>query len=246
MLLSFNEKFSSRIGGGMGYKAPTLFTEKTEGIQYQNLEALDRVTSEKSYGLTADIHYKNRFDDFLYLTLNQLFFVSRIDNSTVLEQSGDNYFFKNSSDPVLSNGFETNLRLIFKEHVILYAGYTFTNAVAKYLPSPQRLRLQPKHKVNLALVYEKEGDLKIGLEGYYTGNQLLSTGKYSPSFWEFGLMGEKAFGKFSIYFNAENFTDVRQGKYKSVVSGIHTSPTFDEIWTHTEGFVFSAGLKVKL
>ncbi len=74
--------------------------------------------------------------------------------------------------------------------------------------------------------------------------------RYAPftlmAFSEFGFMTEKIFKKFSIYVNFENFTDTRQGKYKRVVNGTHLTPTFDEIWTHTEGFVFNGGIKLKL
>jgi iron complex outermembrane receptor protein/outer membrane receptor for ferrienterochelin and colicins len=59
-------------------------------------------------------------------------------------------------------------------------------------------------------------------------------------------MVEKFFGKVSIFVNAENFTDVRQSRYKTVVNGPHTAPYFDEIWTHTEGFVVNGGVKLRL
>jgi iron complex outermembrane receptor protein/outer membrane receptor for ferrienterochelin and colicins len=103
----------------------------------------------------------------------------------------------------------------------------------------------PRHKLNLALVYEKHDFLKVGLEGYYTGEQYLSNGNRTPSFWEFGLMAEKPFRHFSLYINAENLTDTRQSRYKRVVTGSHSNPLFDEIWTHTEGFVLSGGVKIR-
>jgi len=59
-------------------------------------------------------------------------------------------------------------------------------------------------------------------------------------------MAEKVFGKISVFINAENFTDTRQSRYKSVVNGPHNNPTFDDIWTHTEGRTFNAGVKLKL
>ena len=95
-------------------------------------------------------------------------------------------------------------------------------------------------------LYEKEGLIKMGLEGYFTGKQYLSDGTRTPAFSEFGFMTEKIFKKFSLYVNFENFTDTRQSRYKNVVNGSHLNPAFDEIWTHTEGFVFNAGVKLKL
>jgi outer membrane receptor for ferrienterochelin and colicins len=246
-LLKFNEKWSSRIGGGLGYKTPTLFTEETETIQYQNVLPLNNVSSEKSYGGTADVNYKTSIGADVNFSLNHMFFYTAIKNSTVLQQNilGE-LFFTNATKPVRSAGFETNLKFIYKENFKLFAGYTFTHAKATYLLANNFLTLLPKSKLNLALVYEKEDKIKMGLEGYFTGNQFLSNGNKTPSFAELGFMMEKIFGHFSIFVNAENFTDVRQSRYKTVVNEPHNKPTFDEIWTHTEGRTFNAGIKIKL
>jgi iron complex outermembrane receptor protein/outer membrane receptor for ferrienterochelin and colicins len=94
--------------------------------------------------------------------------------------------------------------------------------------------LLPKNKLNLTLMYEKEDNFKLGLEGYLTGNQYLYNGYKTPSFWEFGFMAQKTFRKVSIFINFENFTDQRQSKYKRVVNPPHSDPSFDDIWNHTE------------
>lgn len=246
-LFIWNSKLSSRIGAGFGYKTPTLFTEQTESFQYQNLLPLNGVKSERSIGGTADINYRTEIGEALSLSFNQMFFLTHIRNPTVLDADafGD-YYFINADKPVRSTGFETNLRLSYKEHYKLFIGYTLLDTKAAYLSGNQVLPLTPKNKLNLALVYEKEGFLKAGLEAYFTDRQYLSDGTSTPSFWELGFMAEKALGKVSVFVNAENFTDVRQSRYKNVVNGTHTAPYFDEIWTHTEGFVLNGGLKLKL
>ena len=246
-LFKLTNKLSSRICGGMGYKTPTVFTEQTESIQYRNVLPINNISSEKSYGGTADLNYKTPITDNLYFTINQMFFYTLIDNATVLQaDTSGNFFFANADKSVNSSGFETNMKFTYKDHLKLFIGYTFTDAQAKYLSGNQYLPLLAKNKLNLALVYEKENFLKVGLEGYFTDRQFLTNGTRTPSFWEFGFMAEKTFGKFSIYINAENFTDTRQSKYKRVVNEPHNNPTFDDIWTHTEGFVLSGGLKIKL
>ncbi|MDN3586286.1 TonB-dependent receptor plug domain-containing protein [Pedobacter aquatilis] len=245
-LYKFNDKWSSRIGGGLGYKTPTLFTEQTETFQYQNLRPLNNVEAEKSYGGTADINYKTNIGDDWMISLNQMFFYTRISNSTILLQDALNFYFANTSQAVNSKGFETNAKIIFKDNFKLFTGYTFTNAKANYFPVIQDIRLLPKNKLNLALLYEKERNIKLGLEGYFTDRQYLYNNFQTPSYWEFGLMAEKYFGKISVFINAENFTDTRQSRYKSVVNGSHVNPTFDDIWTHTEGRTFNAGIKLKL
>ena len=246
VLYKISNNISSRIGGGLGYKIPTIFTEQTETMQYKDLLPLDNVDPEKSVGGTADINYKTMILPQLSFSINQLFFFTSISKPLVLQNNlAGQYFFSNASKPVQSKGFETNIKLIYKEDLKLFMGYTYTNAKATYLAGNQLLPLLPKNKVNLALVYEKESNFKLGLEGYFTDRQYLSNGSRTASYWEFGFMAEKTFRKISVFINFENFTDQRQSKYKRVVNGPNNDPTFDEIWNHTEGFVVNGGIKLK-
>jgi iron complex outermembrane receptor protein/outer membrane receptor for ferrienterochelin and colicins len=247
LLVKYDSKWSSRIGGGMGYKTPTLFTEETETIQYRNVAQLNNVTSERSYGGTADINLKTNLSDDLAFTFNHMFFYTVIKRPITFNIDSTGLgTFKNETQHVKSTGFETNARFIYKENFKLFLGYTFTSARQLYLNGNNFLPLVPKGKLNTALIYEKEDKIKLGLEGYFTGKQYLSDGSTTPSFYELGFMAEKIFKKFSIYINFENFTDTRQSRYKNVVNGSHLNPTFDEIWTHTEGFTFNGGVKLKL
>lgn len=246
-LFKINSQWSSRVGAGLGYKVPTVFTEQTESIQYQNVMTLEDVVAEKSIGGTADINYKANILSDLKFSVNQMFFITEINKPLVLENAGDYSFFVNASDPVLSKGFETNIRFIYKEDIKLFAGYTFTDVKAKYLTGNQFMPLLPKNKVNLALIYEKENNFKMGLEGYFTDEQFLYSGTKTPTYWEFGFMIEKTlWNNFSFFINFENFTDTRQSNYKRVVNGPHNKPIFDDIWTHTEGFTINGGVKIKL
>lgn len=246
-LFKINNQWSSRIGGGLGYKAPTIFTEQTETNQYQNLLALNNVEAEKSIGGTFDVNYRGGITGDLLVSVNQLFFLTQINKPLVLQNNGSNFSFTNSDKNVLSKGFETNIKFIYKEDFKFFAGYTYTNAKATYLQGNQFLPLLPKRKLNLALIYEKEKKFKTGFEGYFTDRQYLYNGTQTPSFWEFGFMAEKTFRKyFAIFVNFENFTDIRQSRYKRVVNPPHSNPTFDDIWTHTEGFTMNGGIKIKL
>ena len=247
LLVAFNPQWSSRVGAGMGYKTPSLFTEETETLQYQNLEPLKDVSSEKSYGGTADVNFRTYISDDLVFSFNHMFFYTWINHPLVLENYlTDQYKFVNASEPVQSKGFETNAKFVFRDNFKLFLGYTFTDAQAKYLTGKQVLPLVPRDKLNTALIYEKEGVIKLGVEGYFTGKQYLQDGTKTPSFAEYGFMAEKIFRKFSLFINLENFSDTRQSRYKNVVNGPHLNPVFDQIWTHTEGFVVNGGIKIKL
>ncbi|GEP52690.1 hypothetical protein FNO01nite_33620 [Flavobacterium noncentrifugens] len=246
-LFKFSNAWSSRIGGGLGYKVPTIFTEQTETIQYQNVQALSGVVAEESVGGTADVNFRTNIAENLTMSVNQMFFLTSISKPLVLQSDGDDLFFINASDPIITSGFETNFKFIYEEDFKLFIGYTFTDARAKYLTENQFLPFVPKNKLNLALIYEKENNFKFGLEGYYTDRQFVYDGDEKPDFWEFGFMAEKTlFKKFSVFINFENFTDTRQSRYEPVVQGSHNAPTFEDIWTHTEGFTINGGVKLKL
>lgn len=246
-LFKITNSISSRIGFGLGYKVPTIFTEQTESLQYRQVLALDNVKAEKSVGGTADINYRTLITPDLSFSINQMFFITSISKPLVLQDDNTGYlFFGNVSKPVVSKGFETNLKFIFKEDLKLFVGYTLTDARATYLAANQFLPLVPRSKLNLTLMYEKEDNFKLGLESYFTGKQYLSNGTQTPSFPEYGFMAQKTFNKISVFVNFENFTDERQSRYKRVVNPPNNNPGFDEIWNHTEGFVFNGGIKIKL
>jgi outer membrane receptor for ferrienterochelin and colicins len=245
LLVQYSEKVSSRIGGGLGYKLPTLFTERTETLQYQDVLQLNNVKAERSYGGTGDINIKTKIGHQLDFSFNQLLFYTRISRPLIMQTTIAGFSFVNSNKPVESMGFETNMKFIYRHDYKLFLGYTYTDAQAKYLTGNQFLPLVAKHKFNSALIYEKHAFLKMGLEAYYTSPQYLYDGFRTSGYWELGFMAEKLWKNFSLYINFENFTDTRQSRFKRVVNDPHATPVFDDIWTHTEGFVLNGGIKIK-
>ena len=247
LLYRFTENFSSRVSFGLGYKTPSIFTEEAETLLFQNVLPIgDNLEAERSRGGTFDLNYKNAIGEKFSYSINQMFFYTEIEDPLVLNENAAGFFvFSNAAAPVKTMGFETNLRASY-DIVKLFAGYTYTNAKAKYLAGNQFLPLTPKSKLNSALLFEKEEDFKVGLEAYYTSSQFLSNQSKTRPFWVVGIFGEKNFGKFSLFVNAENITDTRQSRFETVVFPPHQNPTFAEIYTHTEGRVFNGGIKIRL
>lgn len=246
-LYKFSDNFTSRFSAGMGYKTPTIFTERTEELFYKDvLQISSAAVAEHSYGGTFDLNLKIPVTDGFFIGINQMFFRTRIDKPLVLHNDSlQNHYYVNMDQPVLSSGFETNLKFIFSPFK-LFVGYTYTDARAAYQEGDRNIVLVPKNKLNLALLCEREHHYKIGLEGYFSDRQHLSDGTMSPSFWEFGAFIEKTIRNFGLFINFENFTDTRQNKLSPVVNLPHTAPTFNEIYTHTEGFVINGGIKINL
>jgi outer membrane receptor for ferrienterochelin and colicins len=246
-LYRFTDKLSSRLGFGFGYKAPSIFTEEAETLLFRGvLPVGNTLKAERSRGATFDVNYRDGVGEKFSYSVNQMFFYTEIEDPLVLLPAGGGLFgFTNAVRPVRSAGFETNVRASY-DIVKLFAGYTFTSAKAEYLAGDQMLPLTPRSKINSALLFEKEESFKAGFEAYYTGSQLLTNRFRTRPFWVLGVFGEKTFGKYSLFVNAENFTDTRQGRFGAVVFPPHQNPTFSEIYTHTEGRVFNGGIKIKL
>ncbi|CAN5447399.1 hypothetical protein BH10ACI2_BH10ACI2_06000 [soil metagenome] len=247
ILFKFNEHLTSRVGFGLGYKTPTMFTENAEELLFRGVAPIgNTLKAERSEGGTFDVNYRDTVGEKFSYSINQMLFYTEITDPIVLRPDiTNNYRFSNAASPVISKGFETNARLGYGL-AKLFVGYTFTDAKAGYLSGNRRVTLLPKHKINSSLVFEKAESFKSGVEYYYGSSQTLDDRSRTSPHGEVGLFAEKIFAKFSLFFNAENLTDVRQGRYGLVVFPPHQNPTFAELYTHTEGRVFNGGIKIRL
>jgi iron complex outermembrane receptor protein len=248
-LFKWSPAWTSRIGGGMGYKTPTIFTEETERVQYQGVLPVSQDSNrlERSYGVNADVNYRTTWlDGRLRLSVNQLFFYTQIKDPLVLDTlAGPMYRLTNSSGYLQAKGFETNVKLGYGDFR-LYIGYTFTDA---HLNEKGVIRENPmtvRHRLNNVLVYEKEDKWKLGLEGYYYSTEPLNDGKTGRDFWTFGFMAEKIWERWSLFINFENFTDTRQTRFDTIYTGTVSKPVFRDIYAPLDGRVVNGGVKLRL
>ncbi|MBC8152172.1 MAG: TonB-dependent receptor [Bacteroidetes bacterium] len=256
-LFKLSERLTSRLGGGLGYKAPTIFTEDAESVAFRNVRPIDLATArtETSIGGNFDVNYRTRLFDLFDVSVNQLFFYTQLNNALVLDipavvVSGPTtavYQFANADGPIDSRGLETNVRISY-EVVKFYAGYRLVDARRRYsgadFNSP--IPLTAKHRVNLVAVYELEGKFRLGLEAYYIGRKPLSTGEASRSYWLMGVMGERRWKHLSVFINFENILNIRQDRYQPVILPPVSQPSFREVWAPLDGFVANGGLKLFL
>jgi iron complex outermembrane receptor protein len=247
-LFRFSPKVTSRIGGGLGYKAPSIFTEESERLQYKEvLPVNDQVNKlGKSYGVNADINYKTSMaGGDVGFSINHLFFFTRINDPLLLQPAGLSYQFNNVPGHIDSKGMETNVKLSYRDFK-LFLGYTFTRAYLHQGSSKAESFLTPAHRLNSVLMYEVEEKWKVGLEGYYFSRQELSDGKTGKPYWITGFMVEKLWEKISVYINFENFLDARQTRFDSIYSGSISNPQFRDIYAPLDGFVVNGGIKLRL
>jgi len=249
LLLKANNKLSSRLGGAMGYKLPTIFTEDSERIYFKKLQPLsaEQVDAETSIGGNFDINYRTALSDEIILSVNQLFFVTRLKNSLVLREDGNTNlnYFESADGNVLSSGFETNIKLTYDDFS-LYLNYTYINTELQYDNINNQKPLTPKHNAGLVLFYEIEDKWSAGYEVYYTGKQFDNLYKTKTDYLTMGVMIMRHFERFSVFANFENFTNVLQSNFEPLVTPPVNNPSFPNIWAPTDGFVFNGGIKFRL
>lgn len=248
-LFKFNTHFSTRLSGGFGYKAPTVFTEDAERIQFRNVLPIDvkNTKAERSYGANFDINYRTGlFDDQVSLSINQLFFYTQISNPILLTSLTNGYLqYQQSGTDLHTKGLETNMKITYADFK-LFIGYTFADVLQHSGTTYTIYPLVSKSRLNNVLMYEMDGKLKIGLEAYYFSPQRLNDGTTGKGYWTAGFMAEKLWERFSIFVNFENLTNVRQTKFGNIYTGNITNPVFKDIYAPLDGFVVNGGIKFKL
>lgn len=245
-MFKLSPKITTRLGGGFGYKSPTIFTEEAERRQFRHILPVDINTTrnERSAGGNWDINYRTQFGEIGF-AFNHLFFYTRLNRPLVLAAaSGGAMQFENSTGYLDTKGMETNIRFTY-DHFKLFVGYTYTDANTHF-SDKQWLPLTARHRLNNVLMYEVEDKLKIGLEAYYYSPQKLSDGSMGKSYWITGLMAEKLWEKFSVFVNFENFSNTRQTRFDTIYTGTISNPVFRDIYAPVDGFVVNGGVKILL
>ncbi|MTE25746.1 TonB-dependent receptor [Winogradskyella ouciana] len=246
LLYKNDSGFSSRIGGGLGYKIPDIFTEEAEYINFENVLAIDKSTidAERSYGINFDVNYQTRLSDEIGFSINQLFYVTAINDGLLLNSTDNGLFqFENAPDEILSKGAETNIKFTYKDFR-WFLNYALIDTKLNYLPGNPQKPLTARHNAGSVLMYESE-KWRIGYETFYTGKQFLSNGTETTDFVTMGLLVMRNFKLGSVFVNFENFTDRRQSRFSPLVLPPHDNPVFPEIYAPTDGFIFSVGLIIK-
>jgi len=246
LLYKNNNGFSSRIGGGLGYKIPDIFTEEAEFINFENVLSIDKssLNAESSYGVNLDFNYKTRLFETIGFSINQLFYVTAINNGLLLNSTDNVLFaFENATDKILSKGAETNIKFTYKDFN-WFLNYALIDTKLNYLEGNPQKPLTAKHSAGSVLMYESE-EWRIGLETFYTGKQLLSNKTETTDFVTMGLLLIRNFKFGSAFVNFENFTDRRQSRFSPLVLPPHENPEFLEIYAPTDGFIFSVGIIIK-
>jgi len=246
-LFRFNAGFSARLGGGLGYKAPTVFTEDAERLQFRNVLPIDvpETTAERSLGGNLDLNYRTTLGHKATFSINTLFFFTQILKPLILTGVANGQFeYLQPGGSITTRGIETNVKLTFNNFK-LFVGYTLADVNQNLNGKSTEFPLVAKHRLNNVLMYEIEEKLKVGLEAYYYSRQYLNDGNTGKAYWLCGMMAEKLWEHFSVFINLENLLDTRQSKFDSIYTGSITNPVFRDIYAPVDGFVVNGGVKLR-
>lgn len=250
LLWKFRPGLSTRLGSGLGYKIPTVFSGDIDERDYRrllpvNTSSPQTVKAEKSWGINWDINYRRKINNW-DITINQMFFFTSI-NSPIVSSTNSlsQIYFFNATDPLVTRGFETYVQLQH-DKLEVYLGYTFTEAKKQYDNNQPFLSLIARNKFATVFAYEFSDHFRAGIEAAVTGRQFLDNGRQTPAYPFMAAMIRYDLGKISFVLNGENLNDYRQTRKENIVFPPFTNPSFEQIWAPIDGRVINLSIRLKL
>src|SRR6187402_3256827 len=245
VLYKISSHFTTRLGSGLGYKIPTVFSNDIDERDYPNILPLQNVKAERSIGGNWDINYHQKINNW-DITINQAFFINRINDPIITkENSAGDISFYNESKPITTRGLETYVQ-VFHDALEIYAGYIYTSAKKLYDNNQPYLSLIAKNKFATIIAYEFSHNFRAGIESAYTGKQYLDDGDRTPGYLFLAAMMRYDYKKLSFVLNCENLLDYRQTKKESIVIPPLINPMFKQLWAPIDGRVVNFSVRIKL
>lgn len=235
--------WTSRISAGQGFFASTPLTEETEAAGLTNLQIIRPLKAERGRSASLDLTRSVGVGTYT-VTL----FASRVSDPIAVDRDG-RYVLVNRETPLTNTGVEL-LATLRHGPFVATSTYTYVRSREEADEGRQDAALTPRHSAGLVGMWEPEGVGRVGLEVYYTGRQRLEVNPYrreSQPYVIVGLLAERRIGRFRVFFNAENLTDVRQTRWDSLLrpaQGADGRWTVDA-WAPLDGRVFNGGVRVQ-
>lgn len=234
--------WTSRWSAGQGFFAPTPLTEETEAAGLFRLVVPKPLIAERGRSASFDLS-RRAGPVFTTVTL----FGSSVRNPLYVDRA--RYLLTNLSAPTRNAGLEL-LSTVRKAPFSMTASYTYVRSTEFADGRRADVPLTPRHSFGLVGMWEKEGVGRFGAEWYYTGQQRLEQNPYrtaSEPYCLVGLLAERVLGRFRLFINVENITDVRQTRWNSLLRPNRAADgrwTVDA-WAPLDGRVINGGIRLK-
>jgi iron complex outermembrane receptor protein len=236
--------WSSRLSLGTGFFGPSPLTEETEAAGLTRLAIPRSLTAEEGRSASLDV---SRTDGPLSYTLT--LFGSRVLHPINVDRS-QGLVLTNDAEPATNRGVEL-LGTFRREPFAVTGTYTYVQARESDHGRRTDVPLTPRHSVGLVGMWEREHVGRVGVEFYYTGVQRLEENPFrdiSRPYTIAGFLAERQFGRFRVFINGENLTDVRQTRWDPLIRPTRALDgrwTVDA-WAPLEGRNINGGLRVAL
>lgn len=243
LLYKISNHFTSRLGGGLGYKTPSEFANDIDERHYGLIIPNSALEAERSTGCNWDINYKNVFNGW-HITVNQMFYITEIKKPVVdVLWPNSSVTFYNAAKPVNTKGFETYAAATY-DALEIYFGYTYTVAKQLYDAAHPNVSLSARNKFASVIAYEFSPRFRAGIEAAYTGKQYLDNGNTTAGYLFAAGMLRCDIKNISFVLNCENLFDYRQTNKETIFTGPVTNPVFKQIWAPLDGRVINLSAKI--
>jgi len=246
LLYKISHAFTTRLGGGLGYKAPSIFSSEIDERDYPNILDPSRYTemvAERSTGLNWDINFKKVINGW-HLTVNQMFYITEIKKPQLFDTLPNGAIYTlNAIEPLNTKGFETYIAATHDE-LEIYFGYTYTIARQLYNATQPNVSLSARNKFATVIAYEFSPHFRAGVEASYTGKQYLDNGNETPGYLFAAAMARYDIKKVALVLNCENIFDYRQTRKETIVYGPVSNPSFKQLWAPIDGRVLNLSARI--
>jgi iron complex outermembrane receptor protein len=230
--------WAARFSAGRSYSAPKALTEETEAAGFTFLTIDGELERETADSVSGSLSHTTR-----HSILSVAVFRTQVNNPALVDR--ETFTLRTEAEPVVSHGVE----LLGTARGTSFA---MTGTYA-YLRSRERgdleTALTPRHSGGAIVTWTPQGHGRIGLQAIFTGEQRLDANPYrsiGDSYTVVNLLGEYPFGRWHVFINAENLTNVRQTDWDPIA---RSTPDLDgrwtvDVWAPLRGRVINVGFKV--
>ncbi|TCZ74195.1 TonB-dependent receptor [Flaviaesturariibacter aridisoli] len=245
LMYRISTDWMARLGGGLGYRLPTVFESDVDERDYFALTN-NAIEAERSIGGNMDVNFHRSFGE-ADLTVNQSVFITSVRNVAELQanRGTPQLWTMAASQPLLTRGTETYVQLRIDE-LEAYLGYTYTDAQRRFYPAQPQQPLIARNKFAAVLAYEFSDHFRAGIEAAQIGRQYREDGSRTPAYLLAAAMLRYDWRQLSFVLNCENLFDYRQSRKEFLLAGGDPqNPRFRELWAPIDGRVANLSVRLK-